>query len=93
MLTLPVNNSTGAIAGVSTGTIENIYVDGKITGSSYTGGIVGCFTRVHYKIPSFPQKYNANTGGGLIGGTNWNGSGSPLLQKDTVTGKIILNNL
>ena len=25
-------NSTGTIAGVSTGTIENIYVDGKVTG-------------------------------------------------------------
>ena len=34
-------SSTGAIAGTSTGTIENVYVDGKVTGGSNTGGIVG----------------------------------------------------
>ena len=86
------NNSTGAIAGVSTGTNENIYVDGKVTGSGYTGGIVGLLHAGTLQNSFVSAEVNAKTGGGLIGGTNWNGSGSPLLQKDTVTGKIILNN-
>ena len=34
-------SSTGAIAGTSTGTIENVDVEGKVTGVAILGGIVG----------------------------------------------------
>lgn len=85
-------NNTGTIAGVSTGTIENSYVDGKVTGSGYTGGIIGLLHAGTLQNSVVSADVYGNTVGGLIGGTNWNGSGSPLTQKDTTTGKVILNN-
>lgn len=85
-------NNTGTIAGVSTGTIENSYVDGKVTGGGYTGGIIGLLHAGTLQNSVVSADVYGNTVGGLIGGTNWNGSGSPLTQKDTTTGKVILNN-
>ncbi|MFJ7729137.1 metallophosphoesterase [Neobacillus sp. NPDC097160] len=85
-------NSTGSIAGVSTGTIENSYVDGKVTGGSNTGGIVGLLHAGTLQNSSSTAAVFGTTVGGLIGGTNWNSSGSPIPQKDTTTGKVILNN-
>ncbi|MBA9087186.1 putative phosphodiesterase [Fontibacillus solani] len=85
-------NSTGSIAGTSTGTIENSYVDGKVTGAGYTGGIVGLLHAGTVQNSSVTASVYGNTAGGLIGGSNWNNSGSPLTQKDTTTGKVILNN-
>ncbi|MCD9024940.1 metallophosphoesterase [Cohnella silvisoli] len=85
-------NSTGAIAGTSIGTIENSYVDGKVTGVGYTGGIVGLLHAGTVRNSSVSADVYGNTVGGLIGGSNWNNSGSPLTQKDTTTGKVILNN-
>lgn len=85
-------NSTGAIAGTSIGTIENSYVDGKITGGGYTGGIVGLLHAGTLQNSSVTADVYGKTGGGLIGGSNWNNSGSPLTQKDTTTGKVVLNN-
>ena len=85
--------STGAIAGTSTGTIENTYVDGKITGGSNTGGIVGTLHGGTLQNSTVNSEVYGNPVGGLIGGTNWNGSGSPLIVKNTTTGNVILNNL
>lgn len=85
-------NSTGSIAGTSIGTIENSYVDGKVTGAGYTGGIVGLLHAGTLQNSSVHAAVYGNTVGGLIGGTNWNGSGSPLTQRDTTTGKVIVNN-
>lgn len=85
-------NSTGAIAGNSTGTVENSYVDGKITGAGYTGGIVGLLHAGTLQNSFVTAEVYGTTGGGLIGGTNWNNSGSPLAQKDTTTGNVIRNN-
>ena len=85
--------STGAIAGTSTGTIENTYVDGKITGKSNTGGIVGTLHAGTLQNSTVNAEVYGHPVGGLIGGTNWNGSGSPLIVKDTTTGNVILNNL
>ncbi|MFD0681135.1 MULTISPECIES: metallophosphoesterase [unclassified Paenibacillus] len=82
-------SSTGAIAGTSTGTIENSYVDGKVTGGSNTGGIVGLLHAGTLQNSSVTAAVYGTTVGGLIGGTNWT---SPLTQKDEKTGKIILNN-
>ncbi|WP_230503491.1 metallophosphoesterase [Sutcliffiella rhizosphaerae] len=85
--------STGAIAGTSTGTIENTYVNGKITGGSNTGGIVGTLHAGTLQNSTVNAEVYGNPVGGLIGGTNWNGSGSPLITKDTTTGNVIQNNL
>ncbi|MFC4306699.1 S-layer homology domain-containing protein [Cohnella boryungensis] len=85
-------NSTGAIAGTSAGTIENSYVDGKVTGAGYTGGLVGLLHAGTLQNSSVTANVYGNTAGGLIGGTNWNNSGSPLTQRDTTTGNVILNN-
>ena len=57
MLTLPAASSTGAIAGTSTGTIENIYVDGKVTGGSNTGGIVGTLHAGTLQNSTLMQKF------------------------------------
>ena len=73
--------STGAIAGTSTGTIENIYVDGKITGGSNTGGIVGTLHAGTLQNSTVNAEVYGNPVGGLIGGTNWNGSGSATYRK------------
>lgn len=85
-------SSTGSIAGTSIGTIENSYVEGKVTGAGYTGGIVGLLHAGTLQNSSVNAAVYGNTVGGLIGGTNWNGSGSPLTQRDTTTGKVIVNN-
>ncbi|MDR7080142.1 putative phosphodiesterase [Neobacillus niacini] len=85
-------NNTGSIAGVSIGTIENSYVDGKITGGGYTGGIVGLLHAGTLQNSILNADVHGTTVGGLIGGTNWNSSGSPLTVRDTTTGKVILNN-
>ena len=86
-------SSTGAIAGTSTGTIENSYIGGKITGGSNTGGIVGTLHAGTLQNSTVNAEVYGNPVGGLIGGTNWNGSGSPLIVKDTTIGNGILNNL
>ncbi|WP_127581799.1 metallophosphoesterase [Paenibacillus koleovorans] len=85
-------NLTGSIAGTSIGTIENSYVDGKVTGASNTGGIVGLLHAGTVKNTSVTAEVYGNPVGGLVGGTNWNSSGSPLTKRDTTTGKVILNN-
>ena len=85
-------NGTGSIAGTSIGTIENSSADGKITGTGYTGGIVGLLHAGTLKNTSVTADVYGNTVGGLIGGSNWNNSGSPLTQRDTTNGKVILNN-
>ena len=85
--------STGAIAGTSTGTIENTYVDGKITGKGNTGGIVGTLHAGTLQNSTVNAEVYGHPVGGLIGGTNWNGSGSALIVKDTTTGNVVFNNL
>jgi len=85
-------HSTGAIAGTSKGTIENSYVTGKVTGNGYTGGIVGLLHAGTLQNSFVKAEVNGNTVGGLLGGTNWNNSGSPLTERDTVTGNVIVNN-
>jgi len=84
-------NSTGAIAGTSTGTIESSYVEGKVTGTGYTGGIVGLLYAGTLQNNAISVEVTGTTVGGLIGGTNYNGSGSPLTQTSK-TPNIILNN-
>lgn len=85
-------NCTGAIAGTSTGTVENCHVDGKITGGGYTGGIVGLLHAGTLQNNYVNATISGNTGGGLLGGTNFNNSGSPLTVRDITTGNVILNN-
>ncbi|MFJ5714062.1 metallophosphoesterase [Neobacillus sp. NPDC093127] len=87
------NNSTGAIAGTSTGTIENVYVDGKVTGGSNIGGIAGTLHAGTLQNSKVHADIHGNTVGGLIGSTNFNASGSPLTVKDEKTGNVILNNV
>jgi DNA repair exonuclease SbcCD nuclease subunit len=82
-------SSTGAIAGTSTGTIENSHVDGKVTGSSNTGGIIGVLHAGTLQNSSVTAAVYGTTVGGLIGGTNVT---SPIPAKDTETGKVIVNN-
>ncbi|WP_171638177.1 S-layer homology domain-containing protein [Paenibacillus plantarum] len=84
-------NRTGIIAGVSSGTIENSYVDGKVTGTGYTGGIVGLLYAGTLQNTVMNAAVSGTTVGGLIGGTNYNGSGWSLTQQPTV-GNVILNN-
>ncbi|WP_130605119.1 S-layer homology domain-containing protein [Cohnella abietis] len=86
------SNSTGAIAGTSSGTIENSYVDGKVTGSGYTGGIVGLLYAGTLQNSFVSAEVSGKTVGGLIGGTNYNNSGSPISKPDTTTGNVIINN-
>ena len=85
-------NNTGAIAGTSMGTIENSYVDGKVTGSNYTGGIVGLLHAGTLQNNSVTTTVSGITVGGLIGGTNWNDPDSPITEIETSKGKVILNN-
>ena len=85
-------SSTGAIAGTSTGTIENVDVEGKVTGGTNVGGIVGTLHGGTLQNSKIHADIHGNTVGGLIGSTNYNGSGSPLTVKDEKTGNIILNN-
>ena len=84
-------SSTGAIAGTSTGTIENVDVEGKVTGGTIRGNCRSLHggTLQNSKIHADIQ---GNTVGGLIGSTNYNASGSALTVKDEKTGNIILNN-
>ncbi|MBP1989155.1 S-layer homology domain-containing protein [Paenibacillus eucommiae] len=83
-------NRTGVIAGVSSGTIENSYVDGKVTGTGYTGGIVGLLYAGTLQNTVMNADVSGTTVGGLIGGTNYNGSGWSLIQQ--TVGNVIMNN-
>ncbi|NIK76332.1 putative phosphodiesterase [Paenibacillus castaneae] len=83
-------NRTGIIAGVSSGTIENSYVDGKVTGTGYTGGIAGLLYAGTLQNTVMNANVSGTTVGGLIGGTNYNGSGWSLIQQ--TVGNVILNN-
>lgn len=83
-------NRTGIIAGVSSGTIENSYVDGKVTGTGYTGGIAGLLYAGILQNTVMNADVSGTTAGGLIGGTNYNGSGWSLIQQ--TVGNVILNN-
>ena len=85
-------SSTGAIAGTSTGTIENVNVEGKVTGGTNVGGIVGTLHGGTLQNSKIDADIQGNTVGGLIGSTNYNASGSALTVKDEKTGNIILNN-
>ncbi|WP_171683458.1 S-layer homology domain-containing protein [Paenibacillus planticolens] len=84
-------NNTGAIAGTSTGTIENSSVNGKVTGTGYTGGIVGLLYAGTVQNNFVSAEVSGTSAGGLLGGTNYNNSGSPL-KSTTTTPNIILNN-
>ncbi len=83
-------NRTGIIAGVSSGTIENSYVDGKVTGTGYTGGIAGLLYAGTLQNTVMNADVSGTTVGGLVGGTNYNGSGWSLIQQ--TVGNVILNN-
>ncbi|TVY03119.1 S-layer homology domain-containing protein [Cohnella terricola] len=83
-------NRTGIIAGVSSGTIENSYVDGKVTGTGYTGGIVGLLYAGTLQNNVMNANVSGTIVGGLIGGTNYSGSGWSLDQQ--TVGNVILNN-
>ncbi|GBG06942.1 hypothetical protein PAT3040_01484 [Paenibacillus agaridevorans] len=86
------NNNTGAIAGTSMGTIENSSVDGEVRGGSYTGGVVGLLHAGTLQNSAVTAAVYGKTVGGLIGGSNWNSSDSPIIAKDSTTGKVIVNN-
>ena len=81
--------NTGAIAGLSTGTIENSTVFGKVSGEENTGGIVGVLHGGTLQNSAVSATVIGSPAGGMIGGTNFV---SPLKQRDEVTGNIILNN-
>jgi len=65
------DSQTGIASGRSTGTVENVMVDGKVTGGAQTGGAVGFVVKGSINnVYSYADVYGGLESGGLVGEQN-----------------------
>ena len=72
-------SSAGAMQGLPQARLKTSNMEGKVTGGTNVGGIVGTLHGGTLQNSKIDADIQGNTVGGLIGGANYNASGSVLM--------------